>query len=57
MLGDQIARESCDYSSGDDTPAPTYDEMLANQAALLKDKLAAAAASCSDTLARTLLKS
>ena len=54
--GTQIARESCDASSGDDVPAPTYDEMLANGAALLKDKLAAAAAACSDTLAKALLK-
>ncbi len=53
--GKQIARETCDYSSGDDVPSPTYDEVLANSAALLKAKLDAATASCVDTLAKKLL--
>jgi hypothetical protein len=53
--GRQIARETCDYSSGDDEPSPTYDELVRDNAMLLKAKLDAAAASCVGTLAKTLL--
>jgi hypothetical protein len=51
--GKRIAQAPCVYQSDDKTP-PTYDQMMADKAALLKNMLAAAADSCVDKMSRTL---
>ena len=51
--GKRIAQAPCTYKSDDKTP-PTYDQMLADKAALLKTMLAAAANSCAEIWRKAL---
>ncbi len=55
--GTLIGQAPCTYVSDDESTAPTYDELMADQAALLKSKLATAATSCSSVISEALLKS
>jgi hypothetical protein len=51
-----VAESGCKSVPSDDKNAPTYDELLADKAALLKSHLAKAAAECVDQVARETLK-
>jgi len=51
--GTRIAQAPCEYKSDDKTP-PTYDQMLDNKAALLKDMFAKAADVCAEQMAKSL---
>ncbi|WP_067279817.1 hypothetical protein [Mitsuaria sp. 7] len=51
-----VAEAGCRSVPSDDKNAPTYDELLADKAALLKSHLAKAAAECVDQVARDTLK-
>lgn len=55
--GRLIATSDCAYTSDNDHPSPTYNDLLANDAALLKQKLSAAAMKCTETFSRDLLTS
>ncbi len=51
--GKLIGQVPCQYMSDqDENRAPTYDELLASQAALLKSRLESAAVNCADVIAR-----
>lgn len=50
-----VAQGSCRRAPEDSTNAPGYDEMVANDAALLKKELALAAAACVDSLKTEML--
>ena len=51
-----VAEAGCRSVPSDDKDAPTYDELLADKAALLKSHLAKAAAACADQVARETFK-
>lgn len=54
--GTVIAQSPCNFVSDDDpAKAPTYDELTGNGAALLKERLARAAAECSAVMKSTML--
>lgn len=55
--GKVIALVPCKYNSGDDksAPAPDYDTLLADHAAVLKAKLAAATSACAAKIETTML--
>lgn len=55
--GKTVAAETlCTAIEGDDAKPPSYDDLLANQAALLKSYLDKAAARCADKVATELLQ-
>ena len=51
-----VAEAGCRSVPSDDKDAPTYDQLLADKAALLKSHLAKAAAACADQVARETFK-
>jgi hypothetical protein len=55
--GAVVASAMCSYNSEKETdiPLPTYDELMADQAALLKEKLAHAGALCGDIMQKIIL--
>jgi hypothetical protein len=54
--GKTIGLVPCNYDSGDDKmPPPNYDTLLADHAAILKAKLAAAASACTAKIEATML--
>lgn len=52
--GQVIGQAPCNYQSNDEAGAPTYDELLANNAAILKAALAKAAENCANEFERAM---
>jgi hypothetical protein len=53
--GEVLGSASCKRTTDDEAGAPTYDELLANEAAVLKQKLQTAGAECAKTMKAELL--
>ncbi len=53
--GKLVAQVPCKYDTEDEKDPPSYDDLVANDAAILKTKLAAASDSCTDTIVKGLL--
>jgi len=55
--GKVIGQVPCTYLSDTENIAPTYEQLIGNHAALLKDKLASAATTCTEFIKRNMLSS
>jgi hypothetical protein len=51
-----VAETLCNTTQGDDAKPPSYDQMVAERAALLKSYMAKAASACADLIAKDLLQ-